>query len=96
MGKILTEFNSLLKRTNTAAIIEIDDRYEWIVEPKEHTSDFIQAIENAVNNRYEGTCTLKKVEDFDSGYSLEISIEVEDSFKDKFLTTICLYLATKF
>lgn len=96
MEKILTEFNSLLKRTHTAAIVEIDDRYEWIIEPKENVSDFIQAIENAINNRYDGTCKLKKAQDFDSGYSLEITVDVEDSFNDTFFTTIYLYLATKF
>ena len=96
MTQILTEFNSLLKRTHTAAIVEIDDRYEWIIEPKEQVSDFIQAIKNAVNNKYEGSCELRGAQDFDSGYSLEIKVNVQDSFDDQFNTRIYLYLGTKF
>ena len=96
MTQILTEFNSLLRRTHTAAIVEIDDRCEWIIEPKEQVSDFIQAVENAVNNLYDGTCKLKKAQDFDSGYSLEIEVEIIDSNNDTFNNTIYLYLGTKF
>lgn len=92
----LTDFNSLLKRNESAAIVVIDDRYEWIVEPKETAEQFMKGIENAVNDRYDGSCEIRTAETFDSGYSMEIVVKINIGDGNNFPETIYLYHANAF
>ena len=103
MKQVLTVFNELLKGNKTFAIACIEDRTEWIISPKDTVDEFINGITNACNDAYginaeeeEKECIISAAEEFDYGYSIEISVSVPRYENNEVAATIYLYHANKF